>query len=320
MAGLWCAAAAAMPPTELQPSAVSRCLLPPEDERGTPEYPFALYKRDVAGRVKASVTFPGGLFGPEVKILDEQGSDGFAGSVRSYLGKLSAPCVPQGRQATLEFDFVFQPRHELVLVGGPVDPEDAEREKLMTCLMHTDKRPAPDYPAMAERQQLQGRVYALLTFADGRTPPQVQLRHRPSARDLAESVREWAAGLRLPCMAGEPVTLGLIPEFRIEGDSYGFKPMRLVQFMGLVKDIRRQRIAWDTNEMGCPFELRLTYLQPLAPNQVRQAGTQDLRRKPLLDWLAAAELSAERRMLDALFADTADIAVPCAKFNLNPKE
>lgn len=320
-AALWPVAGLAMPATELEPSAVRACLQPAEAERGVPEYPFDLYKRKVSGRVKATVTFPGGFFGPDVSIDEHHGDEGFAKPVREYLRKLKAPCIAPGSSARLQFDFHFVPDEELVRIGEPVDPQDATRQRMAACMTHGDLTPTPTYPMRALREGRQGRVLLRLTFNDPSNPPTVQMLHRESAESLAQAVSHWAAGLRLPCFEGSsPLTFRQLHVFVIEGGTYGFKPVALPRLMGMVKGVERQRIQWNTHDMGCPFQLRVTYLQPQARNGVREVGERDPRRAPLLDWLARAEISGKSALLDAIFADTADVTVPCARFDLNPKE
>lgn len=321
-AALWPAAAvAAMPASELEPSAVRACLLPAEAERGVPEYPFDLYKRSAGGRVKATATFVGGRNAVWVSIDAQEGDEGFASPVRSYLRKLSAPCLPEGETASLQFDFVFQPDDEKVRVGGPVDPKDAARQRTLACLTHLNREPTPDYPRGAQLSGLQGRVQVRLSFSSADGPPEVRVAHRASAEVLAQAVKTWAADLRLPCFEGPaPLAIRQLHVFVLDLDSYGFKPVVLTSLMRMVKDIQRQRIQWNTHEMGCPFRLKLQYLQPFERNAVREVGERDPRRQPLLDWLAQAEITGKDNLLDAIFADTADVTVPCARFNLNPKE
>jgi len=320
-AALWPVAGLAMPATELEPSVVRACLLPTEGERGVPDYPFELYKRQIGGRVKATVTFPGGLFGPSVEIDAQQGDEGFAKPVREYLRKLSAPCVPAGTSARLQFDFQFTPNDDRARVGGIVDLDDLAAQRMRGCLAHVDKLPQPPYPRVRPHEANQGRVLATLTFRNAQDAPTIRLLHRTSAASLAAAAERWAAGLRVPCFEGNrPLVLIQTYVFVMEGDSYGFKPIALTGLMRMTKDIQRQRIQWDTREMGCPFQLKFQYLQPQARNHVTEPGPAYARRKPLLEWLAQAEIVAKSDLLDAIFADTADVTVPCARFDLNPKE
>lgn len=87
-----------------------------------------------------------------------------------------------------------------------------------------------------------------------------------------------------------------------------------------MKDIQKQKVDFDFTTMNCPFEVRLTYLQPHLPNAVHQLDSYDASRKPFLDWLKTLELNVPARTLDFVYADALTLPIPCSKLNLNPQE
>jgi len=170
---------------------------------------------------------------------------------------------------------------------------------------------------------LQGRVIALLTFSSPDQPPDVQLLHRPSAADLTETLNPWIAGYRLPCfIAGQDLALTAMTVFvfRTEGSAYGFTPLTLQQFVGGTTNLGLRPLVIDTTAMGCPFELKLVYRQPALRNAVDTIGPYVAAREPLLEWLRGAALNMKPNTLDSVYGDTADIAVPCIRLNIQPKE
>jgi hypothetical protein len=308
--------------TTLAPSAAVACMTPSVEERGVPEYPTMRYKSGQAGRVVAAATFQGNdlLPWPSIKIETLEGGDEFADAVKKHLRTLRVPCLPRDGKATLRFDFVFDPNSPRTFWRDPVDDADTGRRALLNCLVGTKGNNTPRYPPHAARAGIQGRVSATARYGAPDQAPEIKLHHRPSADVFAQRVEAWLQERRMPCFEGEPITVEVLFIFRLGTDVYGFRPMSLTQFMGNVKDIEKQRLDFDTSTMGCPFDLRLTYRQPDAPNRVGERGESNPARRPLLDWLAASTLNLNGNMLDSVYADTADITVPCAKIDLKPKE
>jgi len=101
---------------------------------------------------------------------------------------------------------------------------------------------------------------------------------------------------------------------------YGFKDITFLQYLRHVKDLREQTLVADTTTMGCPFDVSLIYRKPHLHNIVGQLGGGHPARRPLLDWLAQAELQLPRQSLTSVFGDEVRFTVPCIKINLKPKE
>ena len=96
------------------------------------------------------------------------------------------------------------------------------------------------------------------------------------------------------------------------------RDISLKQFVGAIRGIETQRVLFDFNTMNCPFNVRLTYLQPYLPNNVREIEAREPARQPFLDWLSMASLKLTDRHLDAVFGDGVVLAVPCGKIELGP--
>lgn len=319
---LWAASTGAQQ-TTLAPSPEVSCLTPAAAERGEPEYPFREYKSAAPGRVKATATFEGNdlLPWPAVRIDSQEGDDAFVAEVKAHLRTLRMPCLKRGAKATLQYDFVFVPGSGEVFWGAPVDLADEARRQLVKCVASQPGHEKMSYPNNALNSNIQGRVWASIRFDAPDRPPQVVLHSRPKASVLAREVELWLAQRRMPCLpAGEVIAASQTFDFVIEGGAYGFKPMTLTQYLGNVKDIGKRRLTLDTRTMGCPFQLKVVYRQPDAPNVVGEVGEPNPARKPLLDLLAASSLDMRNEALDAVYADTADITVPCIKIDLKPPE
>jgi hypothetical protein len=308
--------------TTLATSEAVACLRPATAERGQPEYPPMKLKAGTSGRVVATVTFKGTDWSPTPTIVidKQEGGSEFADAVQTHLRKLRVPCLPHDGKAVLRFDFVFNPQSERVYWHEPVDLADEARNALLKCAISIAGEAKPSYPESALREQRQGRIWAQVRFDSADQAPKVKTHHRPSATPLAAAAERWLQSRRLPCFAGEPINAEIMFSYVIEGSVFGFKPLTLVQYLGYVKDIQKQTIAFDTHSMGCPFDLRLIYLQPDLPNRIGELGERNPARQPLLQWLASTTVAARGNTLDSVYADTADITVPCVKIDLKPKE
>lgn len=310
----------------LETSAALRCLSPPPEQRGEPEYPFDAWKASAAGRVKVALVFNGPDLAPEVDVLQREGPDEhvrrFVDAVREHVATLRVPCVAEiGGQARLDIVYVFRPDMRRVEWSRPVDAADPGRALMLRCVVHVDREEKPPFPVWAQRAGVQGRVLARMRFHAKDRPPEVQVYARSMAGELKRVVADWAEELRMPCHEGAPIESVWTYVYRFRDDAaYGFRAITLPQLLGAVRGLRRLTLQLDPNTMGCPFELRLAYRQPDLPNLVGEVGGIDPARRPLLDWLATVDLDLPQRTLDAVYGDTARLQVPCVKIDLKPKE
>jgi hypothetical protein len=312
----------AQPLARVEPSPASGCLTAIDEKQALPEYPFVEYKQGKPGRVLVDFRFAGPTLRPEVVVVESSGGDAFVDAVKDQARNLRVPCMAADAEpVALRREYLFQPLRQTVDAGQVMDADAARRQTLLACV----KAPAdtPAYPQQALRQDLQGRVIGLLTFTSQDQAPAVQLLHRPSAASLTEHLNAWIAGYRLPCFVpgqDRPLLLEVEFVFRIGDSAFGFVPITLQQFLRATTNLGLRPLAVDTTTMGCPFELRLTYRQPSLRNRVASIGPYVAAREPLLEWLRGAALDLKSQTLDSIFGDTADIAVPCARLNIQPKE
>ena len=315
----WWALSAAASELTLAPSSAT-CLSPPAVQRGTPDYPQDLWTAGTPGRVVVELIFTGPDLRPEVKVLRSEGGSEFVESVRRHVRDLRLPCLEAADiPARVQIDFDFKPIERKAVASAAVDPDRAEQERQLACVVNAAGS-APAYPLEARRNGAQGRMLVEMRFVNADGPPEITLLARPASRDFLASVNQWAQQFRMPCHAGLPVPARWTLVYRFEGDQrYGFKKLRLVDFLGSIRGIEAMRVNFDFNTMGCPFELRLQYLQPQRRNEVVQINEPNPARQPFLDWMAGAELKIGDKDQDAVFGDRLVLEVPCGQFNLQPR-
>ena len=306
---------------ELQPSAAQQCLTHAAGKDAQPEYPAAEFNHNVGGRVQVELSFNRPDRAPEVTILLQHASQRLVDAVQEHLRGLRVPCLDdKSAPARLKQDFIFAVDRRQVHWTGPVDTDQGRRAALLSCFVHANGSIRPDYPMRQLRQAIQGRVLARVRFASATDPPAVEVYARDYASGLADEVKDWLKDTRLPCHSGAPLTGVWVFEFMIEGERYGFKELSFSQFLSRTKGIQRQTLALDTTTMGCPFDVRLHYRQPAMRNAAGDVGEANPARRPLLEWMAAAELDLSRTAMDSIFGDLAKITVPCLKIDLKPQE
>ncbi|MDP2007125.1 MAG: hypothetical protein Q8K45_15715 [Rubrivivax sp.] len=293
-------------------------------QRGEPEYPFAPWKRGEGGRVWVELVFAGTELAPAVEVIESQGDDALVKAVKAHVATFRTPCAEAGDlPVRLRQEYVFLPDKRKAVWTAPADEADAARRRVLKCMAANDGSKNPEYPVWARRDEVQGNLLARLRFTSPELPPQVTA-HAASRRmkNLAEdAVLPWTDKLRLPCMEGAAVDAIYTFIFRLEGARpAGFRQIGFLQFLRGAKNLEQPGAAFDTNAMGCPFEVRLQYLQPYFPNRLGQLGEPVPTRQALLDWLSTLELDLKPAQQDAVLGDTATLTVPCVKLNLTPKE
>lgn len=306
---------------ELQPSDALLCLQHIKGQGRQPDYPDLEFNANKGARVQVEMVFTGPDRAPEVTILLQEASPPFVTAVLEHVRGLRVPClVASGASARIKQDFVFAADRRRVHGSTPEDSNAAQWGLLWRCVVHPSGARGPEYPLWARRRELQGRVLVRLRFTSGNTAPAVEVFARPSAQGLAELMSDWARALRLPCHSGEPMTFTPVYQFLMEHSRYGFKDLTFRQFLANVKGIQQQVLLIDTTTMGCPFDVRLNYRQPLLANAVGEVGPSNPARRPLLEWMSTAELDLRGLSADSVFAADAKITIPCLKIDLKPQE
>ncbi|NJM42392.1 MAG: hypothetical protein HC853_17465 [Anaerolineae bacterium] len=128
----------------------------------------------------------------------------------------------------------------------------------------------------------------------------------------------WAEGYRMPCLTGRPIEAVWTFVYLFQGQALTtFKDVPLPVFVRSVKGIRNQRLQFDINSMGCPFEVKLAYLQPHLPNIVWEIETNNAERQKLLEWMTRQTLELPERDQAAVHGDTLIVKVPCGSLDLD---
>ncbi len=303
-------------------SEVARCVTVREGANESPEYPFDEYKFGRKGAVQVRLSFDAPDAPPVLVVQESHGGEAFVEAVRVHARDLRVPCLTPGQgPAQLIRDYVFRPDDRRVYWFRTEDAAAQAHTKLLRCVSHVKGELESDYPRAARAEGLQGRVVALMSFSAPDRPPEVRTHARHSAQPLARAAAAWASGLRMPCHPGGVVRGEWLFVYTLEGESaFGFREVTFRSLLASTVGIQKQRLAFDTQQMGCPFQVRFQYRQPRLRNRIGEIGQPDPTRRPLLEWMETIELKLPDITLDSVYGDSVVIDVPCVRIDLKPKE
>jgi hypothetical protein len=300
----------------LPPSAAIECMTPPEAQRGTPVYDADLLRRKEGGSVRVELSFASATSAPAVRFIGPLQFSGLTEAVEAHVSKLRVPCMPAGADAVRilqTYDFVPNDGRK-VMASTPVDAKDAEWQEAVQCLTRIVGGDIPDYPRRSRMAGDEGNFLVRVVFDSATAPPKASFLGGPNLERLRLSVLSFVDGYRLPCLGSEPVTFDQTYMFRLDGGARTlFKDMTLQQFVGAA-DKLPSPAYFDTTKMGCPFDLRVTYMQPYKANHVGELDTTHPERRTLRDWLANTALRLDKPY--RVLGDEFTVSVPCIIIDL----
>jgi hypothetical protein len=313
--------ARADPTAELASSPAQRCLFPAVDDRVKPEYPSTLYKLKLGGTVGAEFEFEAPDKAPSVHFDGEPRPE-WARSIEKYASQLRVPCMTAAdKPVRLRQSFAFVPNDgRKVAWTTPVDVANAARSEMLKCIV----RPSTDlisYPGVMERLRVDADVIARLRFFDPKAAPTVQVLSDGGDPAFEGAISDYVQALRVPCLVGGPIDVNFSFQFRVEGGGrplrrHTLKDLSLVTFLGSVKPVAPGSAFFDTTDMKCPFDVRLTFRQPFELNRIDELDDDVPARHPLLDWLGERELNVDKKLAGELLYQQMTIHIPCLKIDL----
>jgi hypothetical protein len=311
-------AAAQAADTALAPSPALACLTLPAGAADRPEYPEEALHRKEGGTVRVQLEFREPDRAPRVTLLRRSDVRALDDVVTSYVAQYRVPCMDTANgPVTLLREFAFDPDgRSRVMASAPRDGADPARATQLSCIRHTVAGSKPVYPRSSLRNQEQGVLLVNLRFAAPDQPPAVEYVAASPHRSLRNSVDDYAAGLRMPCLHRGTVEMLSAYRFVLSGGARTvLRDSTLINFLRTGKDLAKP-VFFDFNKMSCPFDVRLTYSQPFARSVARQLDTTDPARAPLLEWLEGVTLKfSDAQQLEA-FGQSMIVSVPCGRLDL----
>jgi hypothetical protein len=311
--------AVAAPPAQMTPAqtAAERCLFPALGERAKPEYPEEALRNKQGGRVDAEFTFSSPDVAPDVRFTSES-PEGMLASVKAYARQLRVPCLGKGdAPVALKQTFDFVPNDgRKVAWTAPVEPANLRRKAEFEC-MTADSTLRPEYPASSLRDNHEGVVVARVRFTAPDKPPVVEFLDNGGDGHFVRAVSPFMDSMRSPCLQGAPLDTMFRYRFIIDGSPRPvLNDLDLRHFIATVKAVPPGSAYFDTQLMKCPFDVRITLLQPWEPNLVQELEEDVPARHAFLDWMSQREFDLPPRKTNGLLGQEMVVHIPCAIIDL----
>ncbi len=304
------------------PASQLGCLTSTKPEYKRPEFPEVALKAAQIAVTRVRLRFVSADQAPVVDVTYNSGDETFALAVREFVATYRLPCMnPAGGavEATQEFQFVSRGPEPLVVLAPPRSKGRTIGDLDAACLAPIFNAPPPAYPPDARTRGEFGTVVIQVTFVSAEAEPDVKVLYNAGSRLLGNVARNAAAKYRLPCMKpGEPPLSG-IQSFKFsfgDGESQLQPQVSLLQLAAMIKDVAAQKVRFDFNTMGCPFDLKFSPYRPYTSNRVAELVTSDPNRRELLEWLRAATLDIPPQAMKTVIGNSTTVSVPCGVLDL----
>lgn len=223
--------------------------------------------------------------------------------------------------AVQEFQFVPKPDDATVFWSEVRDDQARFSRLPQACIDATMKSAQPPvYPRDAIARQEAGMVLTKLTFTGPDTPPEVKILFEPRSQSLVNAVQSAVARYRMPCAdaGAAPISATQTFDFKIEGAAkYSLqRDLTLVQFAGLIDDLKSQKVRFDFTTMGCPFDVKLKVYRPYMDNRVGELADRNPGRREFLEWLRKTDLQIPTRAMKDVLGSEMIVSVPCMVLDL----
>ena len=305
----------------LAPSPALACLTRAADAPALPVYPPERYARKEGGEFIVELEFRAAGRAPKVrldKVNKLYSDEAFVDAIETFAEHYRVPCLVAGEPpVTLRQRYEFIPNDgRKVVPSAPTDHADLARRAQLKCLVHVGGAARPQYPQRALQNNQEERLVARLRYAAPDQPPELTWLAQPRHTVLRWEVEHYVSQLRMPCLNNGPIALEQMFVFVIDGNARTvLRDMTLVQLLGGSKDYALPAY-FDFNTMGCPFDVRMTYMRPYLPNVVHELESGNPARKPLLEWMSGMTLTLADSLIRKVLGDAMTVTIPCGQLDL----
>ncbi len=289
------------------------CLLPVAAERGVPVYPGRAWANQQSATVDVKLTFHSATLPPKAEFATSGIEKlAFEESVADFVRRYRLPCFMEGRAPIVTNQvFTFSHNDERSVVYDKVDRKAGRAH--WTCVESVK----PRYPVLNESAE--GNVILSITFRNRDEEPEVGVIYGARNRQLQAAAVRAAKNYRYKCdiPAGEPVVAQQRFHFRLfDGKTFGLRDLDLLTFLGSVERAGLGKVRFDFNEMGCPFDLKVSLNRPYARNKLGEFDQSNAKRKSFMDWLSQLTMRFSAESEPYLIGQSIKVSVPCTVLDL----
>jgi hypothetical protein len=313
---LWSSATAAQSfePVPVAASAPA-CLANPAGP--APELPPLFGKESAVIRVELTFTEPDQP--PSIGVTFRKGVDDAARIVREHVARSRWPCLAKGHVVTAIQEFQFVPGTPgRVIASEPLVTELKYGEMLdCTAQIRSLRPPALDFGLEGNRERvIPGKVMVEITFSSPDDAPEIKVLFGDWNRSLVEVVRRGIiSAYRLPCASPQNKVV-FLRYFHYDGPEPPptkrlKQELTLIEFVGLLGDLKQYKNRFELDTMGCPFKVRFSPWMPYAANWVEELGAPNPNRQFFLKWLAGVTLNLPPEIMKTAAGEPTVVSVPC---------
>lgn len=164
-----------------------------------------------------------------------------------------------------------------------------------------------------------GNVVVRMKFVQADTPPETQVLYAAKHHQLAETGTAMAHEYRLQCEKPltSPVYATQMIRLRTDpGQGANLRDTELVPFLQSLDRASLGKVKFDLNTMSCPFDVKVTLIEPYAENTVVESSARDPNRQEFLAWLRKQVFKYPERAERFLVGESAKVTVPCMVLDL----
>ena len=164
-----------------------------------------------------------------------------------------------------------------------------------------------------------GNVVLRMKFAQADAAPEVEVLYSARHHLLAKTGVSMAQEYRMHCekpLAG-PVYATQTIRLRTDGaQGAALKDMAFVPFIQSLDRASLGKVKFDLNTMSCPFDVKVTLIEPFAENTIAEAEARDPNRQEFLAWLRKLVFKYPAETERFLVGESTKVTVPCMVLDL----
>lgn len=293
-----------------------------EGERNAPLTPVGIAEKDRPSQgvvVRVRLDFADLNAAPEVSVIYNSGKQAYADAVVRRASKYRLSCWENASAPWAGIqDFQFTPESPRPVLISYVRPALVDGPSSARCVATGDSPPSvratlSERMGISQKERRSGAVLVKIKFLSGDSPPSTEVVASTAGSGNEKTVLDHVSGYRWLC-AGQTQSSLVFSQLFV----FGIDPVvtTLRQFIGLLDEASVRGPRFDFTSMNCPFEVRMTYLQPYLPNSISGTRGADNHRLAFDGWLQSVKFRPELTAGNRMVGRDLQFQAPCAILDL----
>ncbi len=289
-----------------------------------PAFPERLLEKRRGGFLRVKLVFSHPEQAPKQEMLFRSGAQEHEDEVARYLRSYRLPCLQPGQTVSAVQEFNFDADQFGRVHWNELRHAPKQTSGYSAACIRTPARQLTHFEDNALNSNIKrkanGNLIARMRFTQPDVPPEVKVLYENGNASWRNSVLSYLSEYRMSCpaLAGEALVVEqqFVYGASTRSHDYSLKDTDLVKFLGFVKDLDRQKVQFDLDSMGCPFEMVWGLGMPAFKNRVGQIGEPNPNRLEFLAWMETLTMNLGPEVFDQVLGQKIKIKIPCGKINL----